>query len=296
MVIKGKARGSHRQLVSYMMGQGENEQVRLLHIGGTMDTTDPFKAMNEFALSQELTGSKKAFYHGQLSPAYEESMTITDEQYIDMVYRTAKHLGHDKPRVIITEHVKNGHKHIHFGLDRYDYDKGKLVSDSYNYYKHDAARAEIEQVYNLVRTPVRNANRNTYKEDAKEIWEATRTGEDFYNAMKKKGYTVAISVQESRPYRLIDKDGRNYNLVRQIQGIKTAEVRDRLKDVKLPLDRNVMEGIRRKQLEASKTTEVREEAKKLTAQELKEEQKREYLRVWKEELEAKKREGPSLGR
>ena len=50
MIIKGKARGSHAQLVQYMMAEGENERVRLLHIGGTMDTTDPFNAMKEFAL------------------------------------------------------------------------------------------------------------------------------------------------------------------------------------------------------------------------------------------------------
>ena len=259
MVIKGKARGGIKQAFNYILGQGENDEVKLLHIGGVIHTDDPYEAMKEFALSEKLTGSKEAFYHGQLSPAYEESMSLSDADLVDMVYRTAKHLGYEQPRVIVTSHIKEGHKHVHYLLDRYDYKNKKLVPDSFNYYKHDSARKEIEDAYSLVKTPRRNPVRQVLKSDAKEAWDATTTGQQFVDALKAKGHTVAISKYD-RPFRLIDQSGKSFNLVRKIEGIRQDDVRQRLKDVDLPLDKTVIKDIRKNEVEQKKFQGLTEEA------------------------------------
>ncbi|CAK0766753.1 hypothetical protein CCP3SC15_3520001 [Gammaproteobacteria bacterium] len=64
------------------------------------------------------------------------------------------------------------------------------------------------------------------------MWKQGGSGKEFSEAAEARGYILARG--EKRPFVVVDEQGKAHNLARQIEGVKTAELRARLEGVKLP--------------------------------------------------------------
>ena len=252
MVIRGKTRGNGKQLGSYLMKQAENDAVHVLDIRGTGQLDDIHYSLLEMSLTSELTKSDKGLYHAQMNPAYGDDKKMTREDWLKAADILESELGLTGQKRVIVLHDKKDRLHAHVVWERYDHDKGIMVSDSYSRYAQDRARKTIEKELNHTPTPHRNAKRPEMKVELTELWNATETGGDFIKAISKKGYTVAVG--KDRPYMIVDDTGRSFDLVRQLNKVKTKEVGQYLKEQKLPTEKEAIAKVRARQSEKSFNT------------------------------------------
>jgi len=75
------------------------------------------------------------------------------------------------------------------------------------------------------------------------LWRGADSGASFEGALAGEGWTLCRG--ERRPFVLVDAQGKTHNLTRLIEGVKTAEVRERLKGLALPSVAQVAEAGRR---------------------------------------------------
>lgn len=245
MVIRGKSRGNGAQLAGYLMKVADNDNVRVFDIRGTSQTDDLKSSLLEMSLTSELTRSEKGLYHAQINPAYGEDKTMKKDDWFKAADILERELCFDGQKRVIVLHEKKNRIHAHVVWERYDHDKGIMISDSYSRLAQDRARKTMEQELEQKMTPERNAKRPEMKKTLSEVWQKTVTGAEFIKEAFQKGYVVAKG-QLRRPYMVIDDTGRSFDLVRQLQGIKSKEVADRLKKEKLQTDKEVIAAIRSK--------------------------------------------------
>ena len=234
MVIRGRTRGNGRQLANYLLFMNENEDIQILDVAGRPQAAEGYLHDTLFCMSltSELTKSDKGLYHAQINPAYGDDAGMTSTSWLQAADMLAKELGLEEQRRVIVLHTKKGRTHAHVVWERYDLEKGRMISDSFSRLAQDRARKEMERVFEHKQTPHRNARRPEMKETLSALWQKAKTGLDFLKDAGKAGYIIAKGVQR-RPFMVVDETGRSFDLVRQLQGTKTKEVRDRLKTEKL---------------------------------------------------------------
>lgn len=247
-VIRGATRGGGVQLAKYLTTQAENEDIRILDVCGRhhANASQLREALYSMSLTAELTKSGKGIYHAQINPAYGEDAAMTDEDWHKAADILGQELKLDGQRRVLVLHTKKGRTHAHVAWERYDYGKKKMVSDSYSRLAQDRARAAIEQVFEHRRTPQRNADRPDMKRVLSDLWNKFTKGGEFVKAAKHYGYVVAAGIQR-RPFMVVDEKGRSFDLVRQLDKVKTKDVRERLKDEKLIAEKDAIELVRRRQ-------------------------------------------------
>lgn len=246
MVIKGKPRGNGAQLAGYLMKKADNDNIRVLEIRGTCQD-NVHGALVEMSLTSELTKSNQGLYHAQINPAYGEDKQMSSEDWnraADILEDQLK--LQDQKRVIVL-HEKKDRTHAHVIWERYDHETGTMISDSFSRLAQDRARKQIEEELKQEKTPHRNQRQPEIKQVLTDLWKKTVTGADFIKESIQKGYTIAKG-ELRRPFMVVDDTGRSFDLVRQLTGIRTKEVRERLKNEKLQTEREVISGIRAKQL------------------------------------------------
>lgn len=243
MVIRGKARGNGRQLGRYLLSTKENDRVEVIEIRGTA-STDLVKALVEMNMTSELTRTDKGLYHAQINPAIGED-DLTNDQWIKAADILGEELKLNGKRALVV-HFKNNRKHAHVVWERYDHEKGKMISDSHNFRKHDKARQRMEQHFLMKETPLRNLKTPELRKRVTEMWHKTKTPEGFIQKAEMAGMKVVKS-DNRRPFMLVDETGRSFDLVRHLEKVKTAEVWERFKHVTLPTDRQIIHDIRTKE-------------------------------------------------
>jgi hypothetical protein len=245
MVIRGKPRGNGKQLASYLLSKGENDRVQVMDIRGTAQNDNLKASLLEMSLTSELSRTDKGLYHAQINPAIGEDKKMTSEDWFKAADILEKELKLEGQKRVIVLHEKKGRLHAHVVWERYDHDKGRMVSDSYSRYAQDRARLTIEKELEQRPTPKRNAQRDVMKEELTDLWYETETAEQFIQQANEKGYAIAIS-RERRPYRVVDEKGQDHDLLRQLDGVKVKEVREIFKDTKLPTKKQAMVAQRSK--------------------------------------------------
>lgn len=253
MVIRGNSRGSGRQLAHYLLTKAENENIWILDADGRdeMTKSEFSDLFYDMSITAELTKSKKGLYHAQINPAIGEDKFMTRERWFEAVDIMAKELGFEEQRRAIVLHEKKGRIHAHVVWERYDHDKGKMVSDSFSRLAQDRARKEMERVLELQKTPHRNKQRPELKESLTNLWEETKTGKDFIEAVDKAGYMLAEGVPR-HPFMVVDENGRTFDLVRQLKGVRIKEVRERMRGEQLTPEKKAIEIMRARGELASK--------------------------------------------
>lgn len=239
-------RGNGAQLAHYLTRQGENDHIRILEVDGRAeaDQDSLIVTLEGMSLKEQLTKSKQGLYHAQINPAYDEDRQMTDEDWHKAADILEHALGFEGQRRAIVLHEKKGRLHAHVVWERYDVETGKMRTISHNYKAHDQARQEIEKALGQEQTPTRNKNRDDIKKVMKELWDKTETGAAFVDEVEKAGYCVA-SGSGKRPFIVVDDEGRSFDLVRQLKGVRTKEVRERLQNEKLMDEKEAIELMRK---------------------------------------------------
>jgi hypothetical protein len=257
MVIRGASRGNGAQLANYLTQQADNDNVCVFDIRGTSQPTDLRKSLIEMSLTSELTMSDKGLYHAQINPAYGEDKMMQPKDWLDAAAILEKELNLSNQKRIIVFHEKKNRTHAHVVWERYNHEKGIMVSDSFSRLAQDKARKKMEQELVQKETPHRNVKRPEMKVVLSEIWKKTASGKEFIKASLQKGYQIAKG-EFRHPFMVVDKEGRSFDLVRQLEGVKTKELRECLKEEKLRSAKEAIESVRQKQLkEKSKLPEER---------------------------------------
>jgi hypothetical protein len=230
MIVKGNSRGNARLLSHYLVTQQDNEAIRILDVDGQLNPNagDLHRALFLMGVSAELSKSRKGLYHAQINPAIGEDVLMEDKDWLKASDILGRQLGLLNQRRIIVLHTKKGRIHAHVVWERYDHDKGRMVSDSFSRLAQDRARKEMEAVFNHAPTPHRNTRRPELKASLSALWKQTRTGKDFIHAARQHGYIIAEGAGRS-PYIVVDDTRRSYDLTRQLQGVRLKEVRQRLR-------------------------------------------------------------------
>lgn len=244
-IVKGKSRGNGAQLARYLENTEENEHFHVLDIQGTNHPKDLKKSLTEMSLTSELTKGKHGLYHVQFSPEMGFDRRMPPREWLKAAQIIEKHLRLVGQKRVIVLHEKEGRIHGHMVWERYNHATGKLIPMSKNYEKHDKARGEIEKVLSHNRTYQRSTapvseklNRLQEKKDHKKeltkIWHNTKDGASFVKEAQKAGYKIAVG--QERPWRVVTPDGKDLNLVKQLdKGINTKEVGERLNPIRKEL-------------------------------------------------------------
>ncbi|MEO7881290.1 hypothetical protein [Mucilaginibacter sp.] len=96
----------------------------------------------------------------------------------------------------------------------------------------------MEKKLNHKPTPQKNKNRDQHKQTLTAIWQRTTTSGEFISEAKACGYQIAGGTD--RPFKVIDEDGVSFDLVRKLDGVKTAEVRTRFGKTELPQEKQAI--------------------------------------------------------
>ncbi|AEV99696.1 relaxase [Niastella koreensis] len=306
MVVRGNSRGNGAQLADYLMLQADNDNVRVFDIRGTSQPDNLKASLLEMSLTSELTRSQKGLYHAQINPAYGEDKKMQPEDWSKAADIMEKELKLNGQKRVIVFHEKKGRLHAHVVWERYDHEKGKMVSDSYSRLAQDRARKTMEKEFEQKPTPIRNKRQPEIQRTLTEVWQKTKTGAEFVKEAFQKGYVVAKG-QLRRPFMVVDDTGRSFDLIRQLKGTKTKEVRERLQRETLPTEKEAILQVRERQTaktvdpwshvrerEAQMATLV-EQKKQELQQEIIETERERLVRQLKEQLERNRQQNKEKG-
>lgn len=216
---------------SYLLAKRDNDKTpQVLSMRGFADK-DPLAALVNTALDvATVSRSNKPFYHGILNPREGEALTMAPEQWEEAANIMEKYLKFEGlPRLIVL-HEKAGRFHAHVVWSRYDHNAGRLRSDSYNFYKQNSARSEIEVLFGHQRTRAkRDRTREPgHKELLTQLWEQSEDAADFIAQAQGAGYEIGQGL-DRRPYRVITPEGVSLDLVRTLDGYRKSDVQARFK-------------------------------------------------------------------
>lgn len=253
MVIRGGIRGNGGQLAQYLLREGGNDHIRLLDVAGRTDASDAYlhQTLQAMSLTAELTRSPKGLFHAQINPAYAEDRRMSEEDWQQAADILAQELGYDSQRRVIVLHTKKNRTHAHVVFERYDLKTGKVIDNKFSRLGQDRARKEMERVFGHQPTPHRNQHQPELKETLTRLWQETETGADFIHRVHDTGYLLAEGVPR-HPFMVVDEQGRSFDLVRQLKGVRIKEVRQRLRQAELIPEKEAIELMRQRQ-ESSNT-------------------------------------------
>ena len=253
MIIKGGSRSNGGWFAAHLMNGEDNERVEVKEMRGVCSDTlrDALREMEGVAAG---TRVENYFYHANINPKDHEH--LTPEQWTRAVDTLERNLGlTGQPRLVV-EHEKEGRTHQHIIWSRVDLETMKAIPDSHDYQKHQATARELEIDLGLERgqsvlTPAaeRDSPRpartpenwammrgketgidpRDIKAELSELWQQTDSGKAFTAALEERGYSLAQG--NRRDFCVIDHAGTVHSLARRLDGVKAADVRERMEDI-----------------------------------------------------------------
>lgn len=269
MVPKASQRANGRQLAIHLLNAHDNERVDVAHIQGAIASDLP-GAFEEWHAVSRATRCKKYLYSLSINPDPKQG-ALTRRQYKDYIARVEKKLGlAGQPRAIVF-HSKEGREHCHVVWSRiipgqlkavqishdrkalqaitrrFAKDHGLTLPDNMNEGKSrkdqpPPANVTLHERHQQERTGISKEQR---AHEITQIWQQADTGSAFVHGLEQAGYHLARG--DSVPYAVIDRYGEIHSLPRQIEGVRTNDVRNRLKGFppeSLPAAAAVKERIR----------------------------------------------------
>ncbi len=251
MIPKGNQRSGGQQLATHLLNSYDNDRVEVAEVRGAI-AQDLHGAFAEWYAEAKVTNCVKYLYSLSINPDHRQG-PYTREHYYDFISRTEKSLGlAEQPRAVVF-HVKHGRAHCHVVWSRIDSEKGKAVQLSHDRQKLRAVAQQYARDHNLTLPPGMRNNRgkDRFPDHAKtenlgekqqeertgtskiqrmeEITRAWRESDDapsFVKALEDKGYTFARG--DKRSYVVVDLYGEIHSLSRQLDGVKSKELKARL--------------------------------------------------------------------
>lgn len=249
MIVKGGSRRAGNSFFAkHLLNAEDNERVEVKEMRG-FTSQDVKGAFQEIDIIAGGTRVKNPFYHCSISPR--ESEHLTPEQWNIAVDTLEKNLGLEGHARFQIEHVKEGREHRHIIWNRLD-ENLKLTSDSFTYQAHDKTRRELEQLFDHEPTPdtpqpsqrksrefadwenfrgsQTGITPHEVKEEITALFHASDSGVAFRSALEHSGYTLCRGDKRDTLC-VIDSAGSSHALVRRIDGIKTAQLREFMADI-----------------------------------------------------------------
>lgn len=239
MIVKGRPRRDGLQLAAYLLKTGKNELAETVDLIGVVGS-NLYEALNEMDALALACNGKLGLYHASINPDPAQR-PLTEAEEARAVEILAEELGFaGQPRAVVA-HVYEGRRHLHIVFSRVDQERGRLISSSHNFRKHEAAAARISAELGLQHQPgphiggpaaddprpdedeQQQAGRSgdsaiSAYEIIRAAWRSTGSAAGFVAAARAAGYELA---QGRRGLGLLDAAGQFYLLAR-IVGRKAA--------------------------------------------------------------------------
>jgi hypothetical protein len=246
MILKGSQRGGGADLALHLMNAFDNERIEVGQVRGTV-ADDLHGAFGEYEAVAAGTRCKKPLYSLSINP----SAPLTRQQYLAAVDRIEKGLGlTGQPRAIVF-HVKNGREHCHVVWSRVDARTMKAVHISHDHMKLRALSRALAHEFGLKLPEGLEKDRGAARGQRQEMtlgekrqaektgitperrraeitraYHASDSAEAFRAALAQKGYTLAKG--DRRGLVVVDRYGDVHSLARQIEGVKSRELKPKL--------------------------------------------------------------------
>lgn len=246
MILKGSARGGGADLALHLMNAFDNERIEVGQVRGTV-ADDVHGAFGEYEAIAAGTRCKKPLYSLSINP----SAPLSRERYLAAIDRIEKGLGlSGQPRAVVF-HVKNGREHCHVVWSRIDARTMKAVHLSHDRMKLRSLSRELAREFGLKLPEGLERDRGDQRGQRQEMtlgekrqaeqtgiapekrrreiteaWRASDSPEAFREALSQKGYMLAKG--DRRGFVVIDRYGDVHSLARQIEGVKTRELKAKL--------------------------------------------------------------------
>lgn len=195
------------------------------------------------SLMSELSKTDKGLYHAQINPAIGEDRQMKDTDWLKAADILETELGLMGQNRVIVIHGKKNRLHAHVVWERYDHEKGRMISDSFSRLAQNRARLTIEKELGHKPTPERKAKALPMKEALTELWKTSKTASLFIEQAQQIGFLIAAGA-DRRPFKVIDQQGQRFDLLKQLDGIKTREVREQFKNLILPTEQAALDSLR----------------------------------------------------
>ena len=251
MIIKGGSTSGAGRVAAHVLDGRENEQIEVKELRGVM-AGDLHAALREMETAAQCAATRKPLYHASVNPRAGEK--LTDGQWAVAVDRLEAALGlSGQPRAVVA-HVKNGRGHRHVIWSRIDLKRGRAISDSFNFYKHERTARDLECEFSLApvqgahverqgkprptRTPSyaefqQSKRTGLSPQEAKAtitaLWNRTATGKEFADALNGTGWSLARG--DRRDFCVIDPNGEAHSLARRVDGATAKNIRVRMADL-----------------------------------------------------------------
>jgi hypothetical protein len=253
MILKGNQRAGGDDLATHLMNAFDNERIEVVQIRGTV-ADHLHGAFAEYEALAAGTRCKEPLYSLSINP----SAPISRDQYYAAIDRIEQRLGLSGQARAVVFHVKHGREHAHVVWCRIDTAKMRAVQLSHDRQKLRSLAQELAHEFGLPLpeglTHDQGAERARKKEQTRaekaqsdetgitpeqrraEITDAYRrsdSAEAFRAALKEKGYVLAQG--EKRVFVVIDRFGKVHSLARQIDGVRTRELKQKLAPIEAQL-------------------------------------------------------------
>jgi hypothetical protein len=246
MIIRGNPAGSVGFWSNHLLRDDTNARVTVQEIRGVtaVDLPSALREMQAVASGSRCHGD--FMYQANINPYAHEH--LTPEQWREAVDLLEKNLGLDGHQRVVVEHVKEGRQHYHVIWNRVDVETMRVADMGGNYRIHTTTQAQLDKRFGLTPTPeptpgaarapelyeVRAAERSgidaaKMREELTALWNSTDSGRAFAAGLEERGYILAKG--DRRDFCVIDAAGAAHSLARRLDGVRAAQVRERMADI-----------------------------------------------------------------
>lgn len=251
MILAGSARAGALDLALHLSNEVDNERVIIADIRGTA-SDNIYEAFREWEVIAQNTNAKHSFYSLSINPD-KTQRDWSEKEWQQAITHIEDKLGlSGQPRAIIF-HEKIGEsdgnlrKHCHVVWSRIDGRTLKAIPHSFDYYTLQRCTKELarefglqinyktgkdrinERAYNLAKSQGKNRDLDSRAQRNKiitELWHKHNDPKQFILALNNAGYIIAQG--QRRAFVIVDRDNQIHSLARQIDGVKTKQVKARL--------------------------------------------------------------------
>lgn len=242
MWIQGRRRGGAKDLSGHLQKTEENESVAVKELGGFafdgLTGGNLAKALRQMEAIGFGKGQKRNLYHAILAPAYGETLNADQQRFMVAYY--AEHMGFVGHDYALVEHWKKGKQHFHLVFNIINPTAGKTHELKWSKTKEWKISRGLEQIFGLsTKAPKGKASRTwemqrgkrtgidprKMRKDVTAIFHACATTQAFIVALDKAGFVLTKGQRGQLV--LVDRFGDTHGLMRQIEGKKLADLRQK---------------------------------------------------------------------
>jgi hypothetical protein len=246
MWIKGRRRGGAKDLSDHLQKTDENESVAVREIEGFsfegLTGKNLEKAIRQMEAIGYGKGDKRNLFHTIIAPAYGETLSAAQQKF--MVEYYAEHMGFKGHQYALVEHWKKGKQHFHLVFNIIDPVTGKTHELKWTKTKEWRISRGLEEIFGLSTPKPKGKASRTWetqrgkrtgtdprkmRKEVTAIFHASKATEEFIKALGKAGY--ALTRGNRGQLVLVDRFGDTHGLMRRIEGITLADLRQKFSGI-----------------------------------------------------------------